>query len=307
MSVYEHTYRPYAGELTPVWSRFLIIPRQAYRSVFQSKLFVAVFALGFVYPLVTAILIYLQHNVNALGLLRLDIRELVPVNASFFETFIRVQGMYAFFLNLLVGPPLVARDLTNNALPLYLCRPFTRAEYVFGKLSVLLILLSVVTWVPALTLFLFKAYLEGAGWFAANLWIGGAIFVGSGVWILVIALLSLAISAWVKWRVVASAALLGIFFIPTAFGGVINTLFLTRWGSLLMLPKLIGAVWAGLFGTFASFRRARDVEIRLKGEWQMVELLEPPLWTSWAVLAFICMVCLLVLFRKVRAYEVVRG
>lgn len=307
MSVYEHRYRRYDGELTPLWSRLLIIPRQAYRSVFQSKLFVAVFALGFIYPLVAAILIYLHHNVNALGLMRLDIRELVPVNASFFETFVLVQGMYAFFLNLLLGPPLVSRDLTNNALPLYLCRPFSRAEYVFGKMSVLLILFSTVTWVPGLLLFLFKAYLEGGGWLVANLWIAGAIFIGSLVWIVVIALLSLAISALVKWRVVASAALLAVFFIPSAFGGIVNALFLTRWGSLIILPQLIGAVWAGLFGSFAIFRREREVEIMRNGQWQMVEMLEPPLWTAWAMLALICAVCLFLLFRKVRAYEVVKG
>jgi len=307
MSVYEHRYRRYEGELTPLWSRALIIPQHAYRSVFQSKLFVAAFALGFIYPLIAAILIYLHHNVNALALMRLDFRELVPINASFFETFVIVQGMYAFFLNLLMGPPLVSRDLTNNALPLYLCRPFSRAEYVLGKMSVLLILLSIVTWIPGLILFFFKAFLEGGTWLTANLWIAGAIFIGSAAWILVIVLLSLAISAWVKWRVVASAALLALFFIPSAFGAIVNALFLTRWGSLIMLPKLIGAVWSGLFGSFAIFRRARDVEIRRNGQWQMVELMEPPLWTSWAVLALVCVVCLFLLFRKVRAYEVVRG
>ena len=31
MAVYEHTYKPYAGPLTPRWSRFLVIPRHAYR------------------------------------------------------------------------------------------------------------------------------------------------------------------------------------------------------------------------------------------------------------------------------------
>src|SRR5258707_13066390 len=53
------------------------------------------------------------------------------------------------------GPPLVSRDLRNNALPLYLCRPFTRTEDVLGKMSVLLILLSAITWIPQLLLFLF--------------------------------------------------------------------------------------------------------------------------------------------------------
>lgn len=307
MAVYEHTYQPYAGGMTPAWSRFLIIPRHAYRNIFSSKLFVAVFALGFIYPLVAAILIYLHHNVNAIGLLRLDIRQLFPVNASFFETFVMVQCTYAFFLNLLLGPPLLARDLTNNALPLYLCRPISRAEYVLGKASVLLILLSLVTWIPALLLFLFKAYLEGWSWLASNLWVAGAMLAGCGVWLIVISLLSLAVSAWVKWRVIASAALLGIFFIPVAFGELVNSLFSTRWGSLMAVPKLIAAVWAGLFGHFNIYRRARHVEFERDGQWVLVQLFEPPLWISWVMLSLLCALCLFILYRKVRAYEVVRG
>ena len=43
MAVYEHTYRPYAGEVTPLWSRFLILPRHALQGVFQSKFFIAFF------------------------------------------------------------------------------------------------------------------------------------------------------------------------------------------------------------------------------------------------------------------------
>ncbi|MBA3767209.1 MAG: ABC transporter permease [Acidobacteria bacterium] len=307
MAVYEQTFKPYAGALTPEWSRFLIIPRHALRQVFQSKLLIAFYAACFIYPLVAAILIYLHHNSSAIQMLRIDVRELLPIDGSFFQSFVMSQGWFGFFLTVLVGPPLVSRDLANNALPLYLYRPFSRAEYVLGKMSVLLILLSAVTWIPGLILFFFKAFLDGGAWLTANFWIAGAILIGSAAWILVIALLSLAISAWVKWRVVASAALLGLFFIPSAFGAIVNALFLTRWGSLIMLPKLIGAVWSGLFGSFAIFRRARDVEIRRNGQWQMVELMEPPLWTAWAMLALVCVVCLFLLFRKVRAYEVVRG
>ena len=48
MAVYEQTYKRYPGPLTPEWSRFLIIPRHAYRGVFKSKLFTAFFVLCFV-------------------------------------------------------------------------------------------------------------------------------------------------------------------------------------------------------------------------------------------------------------------
>src|SRR6476659_9861686 len=178
MAVYEQTYKRYAGALTPEWSRFLIIPRHAYRAVFGSKLFTAFFVICFLPLLVEAILIYLHHNVSALAILKVNVRELIPIDASFFQFWVNFQAWPAYLVMLLVGPPLVSRDLRNNALPLYLCRPFTRTEYVLGKMSVILILLSAMTWVPQLLLFLFQSYLEGFAWFRANLWMASAIVIG---------------------------------------------------------------------------------------------------------------------------------
>lgn len=306
MAVYEQTYRRYTGPLTPEWSRFLIIPRHTLRGVFNSKLFTAFFVLCFVPLLVEAILIYLHHNFTALTIMNANARELVPIDGSFFQIFVNIQGGFAFILALLVGPPLVSRDLRNNALPLYLCRPFSRTEYVMGKMSVILLLLSAVTWIPQMLLFLLQAYLEGFAWFRANLWIASAIIIGSVVWILLLALLSQTISALVKWRVVASAAMLGLFMIPSVFGEFINQVFLTRWGHIVSLSGLMNNVIAGLFGTFD-----RVPERRLIRDWdgnvvREILMFEPPLWASWTVLFLICVVCLALLHWKVKAYEVVR-
>jgi ABC-2 type transport system permease protein len=306
MAVYEQTYRRYAGPLTPEWSRFLIIPRHAYRAVFNSKLFTAFFVICFLPLLVEAILIYLHCNVSALAIMQVNVRELIPIDAFFFQAFISIQGGFAFFVALLIGPPLVSRDLRNNALPLYLCRPFSRTEYVLGKMSVILILLSVVTWVPQLLLFLFQSYLEGFTWFRANLWMINAIVLGGVVWVLLLALLSQTVSALVKWRVIASGALLGIFFIPSVFGAFINEVFRTRLGNLISLGAVIKNVTSGLFGTFepvAGTALIRDVNGIVVQE---VPILEPPLWASWTILFLICAVCLALLSWKVKAYEVVR-
>src|ERR1700730_18676117 len=125
MAVHEHTYKPYAGPLTPEWSRFLVIPRHAYRDVFGSKLFTGFFALCFVCPLVMAILIYLHHNLTAMAIFQIDFRHVVPINGSFFQSCVGIQPFFLPCpLALLIGPPLISRDLANNALPLYLCRPF---------------------------------------------------------------------------------------------------------------------------------------------------------------------------------------
>src|ERR1051325_7052112 len=305
MAVLERTYKRYEGTLAPEWSRFLIIPRHAFRNVFRSKLFTGFYALSFIWPLVCAILIYLHHNAEAIAILRINIVDILPIDASFFQTFVSVQGTIGFFLAMLVGPQQVSRDLTNNGLPLYLCRPFTRSEYVVGKMSIVILLLSTITWIPGLILFLLQSYLEGWSWFSANVPIASAIFLGSLVWIILLALLTQTISAWVKWSVAARAALIGLFFIPSVFGEILNQLLLTRWGNIISLTALIKNVWAGLFGTFV--RQTGHIQEMRRGVIVREALMnEPPLWASWLVLFLICAFCLWLLSRKVKAYEVVK-
>ena len=39
MAVHDRGFKAYSGTLTPEWSRFLVVPRYAYREVFKSRLF----------------------------------------------------------------------------------------------------------------------------------------------------------------------------------------------------------------------------------------------------------------------------
>jgi hypothetical protein len=170
---------------------------------------------------------------------------------------------------------------------------------------VLLILLSSITWIPQLLLFFFQSYLEGVAWFSSNLWLASAIFIGSVVWILILALISQTVSALVKWRVVASGAILGLFFIPSVFGEFINVVFLTRLGNLVSIAALMRNISSGLFGTFVQTSGSFRFEA-FDGSFREITLHEPPLWSSWTVLFGICVVCLAILSRKVKAYEVVK-
>ena len=307
MAVYEQTYKPYTGKLTPEWSRFLIIPRHAFRVVFKSKLFTAFYVVCFLPVLVEAVMIYLHHNVAALTIMKINARQLYLIDGSFFQAFVYFQGGLAFFVALLLGPPLVSRDLRNNALPLYLCRPFTRTEYVVGKMSVLLILLSFITWVPQLLMFFFQSYLEGLQWFRDNLWLASAIVINGVVWVLLLSLLSQTVSALLKWRIVASAAMLGIVFIPSAFGSVfINVLFQTRMGDLISLFALMYHVTSGLFGTYDPVAARFTVSDFDETVFREIVVMNPPLWACWTSLFIFCAVCLALLSWKVKAYEVVK-
>jgi len=309
MAVYEHLYGAYEGESHSKWSRFLVIPRYALREVFKSKLLVTIFIVCFIYPLIATILVYLHHNANALALLQINVRELLPIDRSFFRTFLEVQGGFAFILTVLVAPPLISRDLSNNALPLYLCRPLSRTEYVLGKMTVIAVLLSLVTWIPGLIIFFFQASLAGFAWLWTNLWMIWAIFFGFMVWIILLSLLALAVSSLVKWRVVASGALLGLFFVPSAFGEIVNQLFLTRAGNLISMWASMNSIWRGLFGLFV--RQTGTIRGKVSnpiydGQFVDIALLEPPLWVSWLTIGLVCAICVWLLSRKVRAYEVIK-
>ena len=131
--------------------------------------------------------------------------------------------MLALFLAAFIGPGQVSPDLANNALSLYLARPFSRVEYVLGKMWILIVLMSLMTWVPGLLLFSLQAYLEeGWTWMQANSSLAVGLFFGSWVWLLVLALMALALSAWVKWKPAAGALMFGVFFVAAGFGVAIN-------------------------------------------------------------------------------------
>src|SRR5438093_1235541 len=235
MAVYERTYRGYSGPVTPARWRFLIITRYACREVFQARLFGAFFTACFAFPVACALTIYLQHNLSALAVLKIPEQALSQIVTEFFRVFVVVQDWLAFLLALFIGPALVSPDLANNGLALYLCRPFSRAEYVLGKLSVLAILMSLITWVPGILLFLFRAFLEGGGWMMANLRLAGALLLGFWVTILVFSLMALAASAWVKHKLLAAALVLGSFFVSGALAVSINLTLRTRLGHLINL------------------------------------------------------------------------
>lgn len=302
MAVYERTYRRYEGPLTAPRNRPLVLTRYALSDLWGSRLFVVTILACLLVPLVALIAIYLHHNAGALLRLQIDLSDLVPIDATFFMVILTFQAVAAYILALFVGPALISADLSNNALPLYLSRPLSRSEYVLGKALVLFALLSLVTWVPAWVLFAFQSMLEGGGWLADNLSIGAAMFVASWTWIGVLTLLSLTVSAWVRRRHLARLTLLALFFVPAAMGSAINELLHTNWGSLLDLNELVRVAWSSLFLAGAEGQLA---EALLEGTEPMTES-GLPAWSAWLALAVLCLVCGLLLTRRVKAYEVVR-
>jgi ABC-2 type transport system permease protein len=219
--------------------------------------------------------------------MQISAKDLPAISANIYLHFMAFQATLAFLLTAFVAPGLIAADLANNGLPLYLSRPFSRGEYVLGKMWVLLGLQSLITWVPGLLLILLQGSLEGGDWFWQHWRYPFAVFFGFWIWILLVSLVGLALSAWVKWRLAAAALLLGVFFVTAGFGAAINGILETKWGDLLILVEQFRTVWLWLFGLPIPDTRT-------------------PITSAWAVLIGVCVLCLALLGRKLRAYEVVK-
>jgi len=310
MGVHRRGYRQYDGLRTPERWRFWILARYALGRVFQSRLLVIFYVLCFVPTLVALAGIYISHNVDLLATMfprspfgrGINAGELINVDAEFFLTLMTIQSVLSVFVTALIGPGLVSPDLTNNALPLYLSRPFSRVEYVLGKFSVLFILLSLITVTPLLLLFTVKSSLAGWSWFTENIYLAYAVALGTLIWVTLLSLVALAASAWVRWRPAAAGMLFALFFIPAGFGQAANEILLMGWGSLLNAIIVIGTLWNSLFylndpaGYASAARRLNPNNFA------------PPIpaWSAWLTVAALCGISLFLLNRKIRAHEVVR-
>lgn len=298
MAVYKRSYKPYDGALTPERTRFLVLPRYAFRELFESRLLAAFLMLCALPFLVQLVLVYVANSGPTRVLLRIEAPPSDFLQLEFFLVALTIQGFLAFFLTAWVAPVLVSPDLVNGALPLYLSRPFTRVEYVLGKASVLVGLLSLITWVPVGIVFSVQAGLAGSAWLAANLRTLAAILIGALLWISVLTLLGLATSAWIRWRIVASAALFGVLFMGSAFGEAWREVLKSPWGRLTNLPYVIGIIWADLFG----LNSRRSVARAMLDDRRSTDL---PVWAAWLALLALCAVCTWMLNRRLRAREVV--
>jgi ABC-2 type transport system permease protein len=296
VAVHKRAYRPYEGPLTSERWRFLVLPRYGLLELFESRLLTVFCVLCFVPILIAASAIYIAYSPAARALLEISSASDFVRKPDFFFATLTFQGGLAFLLTAWVAPVLVSPDLVNGALPLYLSRPLTRAEYVVGKATILLTLLSAITWVPGLVLFALEVGLA-EGWGAANIRIAVAVFAGSWVWILQLTLLGLALSAWIRWRIVASAALAGVFFMGAAFGEMWREVLHEPWGRLANLYYLVGLVWRSLFGLFTSRSMAQEM-FNESGR-------DLPTWAAWAGLAAAAALSVWLLERRLRAREVV--
>lgn len=249
MAVYRQGYTRYDGELTGRWARLLVLPRFAWQQLLKQRLVTMVLVASMFWPLACAVFVYIANRAELLADFGNELPPFLVVDANFFWYFVTFQSLPTIALAALAGPSLIAPDLAHGALPLYFSRPLTRTEYVGSRMLVLVGLLSLVTWIPGLFLFWMQAGMAGWSWFAANWTLGAAIFIGFAIWIFLVALVAMASSAYVKWRIVAGALILAAFFVLAGAAELFNAVLRIEWASAFNPGRAMNQVWSALLGT----------------------------------------------------------
>jgi len=285
MAVYKRGYQRYQGELTSRWTRFLTLPRFAWGRLLEQKMILIVLIASLFWPLCCVAFIYVSNHSELWAGLGGDLGDFLQIDGRFFRYFMDTQAVMAVILAALAGPGLIAPDLAHNGLPLYFSRPLSRLDYVLARLFTLVAMLALVTLFPAAILFAMQGGLAGLGWLANHWRLPFAVFTGFTLHIVLVSLVALACSAWVKWRTIAGALVVGFFFILAGAAEILNEVLNVNWGILFNPARSLYTVWSAMLGVDAGDG--------------------PSAWTCAIALLILSGLVCLVLEKKLRPVEVI--
>jgi ABC-type transport system involved in multi-copper enzyme maturation permease subunit len=141
----------------------MVIARAGIRSMISKKAFLGLLLISWFPFFVRAVQFYAASNLT-----NIPQASLLAPSADTFRQFLEQQQTFVFFVTVYVGAGLIANDRRANALQIYLSKPLTRAEYVLGKLAILMTFLALVTWLPAIVLLIVQITFAGNFTFFKN-------------------------------------------------------------------------------------------------------------------------------------------
>jgi ABC-2 type transport system permease protein len=279
MPIHDQGYRRYGGLKARTGTGWMVITRAGIRSQLAKRAFLGLLLLSFLPFFARAIQIYLAVNFPQTG-------DLLAVKPDLFRQFLDQQQIWVFFITVYVGAGLIANDRRANALQIYLSKPLTRAEYIFGKLAILMAFLLLVTWVPALLLLIVQIAFAGNFTFLLkNLYLFPAITVFAFIQVTMVAAAMLALSSLSKSSRYVAILYAAVIFFSQAIYGVLTVVTRSTQLSWISFP--------------ANLSQLGDVIFRMPSKYE----------TPWPV-ALLMIVGLIavsgvILERRVRGIEVV--
>ena len=278
MPIHDQGYRRYAGERSAHGRAWAVIASAGIRTMLRKRSFIGLLLLAGAPFFVRAVQIYAAANLPQASFL--------APTPEMFRDFLTQQSIFVFFIAVYAGSGLIATDRRANALQIYLSKPLSRVEYVFGKLAVLLVFLLLVTWVPAIVLLLVQVMFAGDfTFFIDNLFLFPAITLSAFIQAMTVAATMLALSSLSKSSRYVAILYAGVIFFTQAMYGVLYQV--TRDSS-----------WAWLSFS-ANLSQINAFIFRMRPSY------DTPWPVSLAVLAAVVALSAVILERRVRGVEVV--
>jgi ABC-2 type transport system permease protein len=214
MPIHDQGYRRYGGDKARRGMGWLVIARAGIRTLFAKRAFLGLLLVSWFPFFVRAVQIYAAANLPQAAFL-------APTPETF-RQFLDQQQTFVFFVTVYVGAGLIANDRRANALQIYLSKPLTRAEYVFGKLAILMTFLALVTWLPAIVLLIVQISFAGNfTFFRNNVFLFPAITVFSFIQVTMVATAMLALSSLSKSSRYVGILYAAVIFFTQAIYGVL--------------------------------------------------------------------------------------
>jgi ABC-2 type transport system permease protein len=187
MPIHDQGYRRYAGGRAG-GRAWLVIIKAGVRTMLKDRKFIALLAASWIQFLVRAVQFYFAANFSQAAI--------IAPKPETFRDFFDKQDIFVFIMTVTLGAALIAQDRRVNALQIYLSKPLTRAEYIFGKLGILMTFLLFITWVPAVLLLVVQVVFAGNfAFLQANAYLLPAITVYALVEVVMVSTSMLALSS----------------------------------------------------------------------------------------------------------------
>ncbi len=301
MPIYDQSYRRIEGIRAASRFRFLPIAQTGVRLFFRRRLYVL---LGFaaLVPFFAMLLFICGPHLMALDqhLPQQAAAVLHVTGTGIFLYLVQWEWIFLFLFAAFAGSGLIANDLRANALEIYFSRPITVLDYFLGKLFVVLTILLGLTLGPMLVLWVVDVALtDQPGFWRDQLHFIPRMAAASLLMSVPYAMMILAVSALVKTArnaIVVFAAL-------ERMSSLVGTILLhalddSRYGLISIdrcIQRLLSAVLEPDQKLLSLFRFGNDT--------MPLADLSPILPAC--TLGVVLVLCLIVIFKRVRAVEIV--
>jgi ABC-type transport system involved in multi-copper enzyme maturation permease subunit len=308
--VYPQTYRHYTGAWQPRSMSWTVIAQKGIIRLWRNKGIRFILMATAVFFMISVSRLYIAANLELIEFLgitgdigpgiRIDdlrntrIGNIFTINESFYYDFFGSVYLAFFFIALLGGSGAISSDKRSKAMMLYLSKPITSFDYIFGKAAFVLFFLYCVSLLPAMLLMFLHAFFnENWSYLITNIPLALKIFAYANIVAIPLTIISLALSSLFKSNEASGAFFAAIYWLPDVLIQAIRGL-LGRflWGSndpelwsLLSLSNIWHQIGTSLFTDEPAFQLHWGIHL--------------------IALIVICAFFSFILYRQIRAVEVV--